>query len=224
MKYPHLFVISLLFIWCTNTSLACTTGEEGCTVDKTEWASWMRHRIPHLLCLTDSPYLKCSETSQTQCKSFASKEMDACWEENGKNIPPLLNRTESGKWGETLGECVGKGLTKHIVFQAEKHVDCPKYLSPPTETVPPHHATIEAWIHNSPKLRQLDEEMKLLYLQIEVETLGVDGETGTLISPIREDQLTWENTVKNQCQSIQCLEASYIQRISHMKKTWKEAL
>jgi uncharacterized protein len=54
--------------------------------------------------------------------------------------------------------------------------------------------------------------------------MGFDGETGEQINPISGEQITWENTVRNQCESAACIEKTYIQRIEQMKKNWKEAL
>lgn len=79
-------------------------------------------------------------------------------------------------------------------------------------------------IAGSPRLTQLDNEMKALYRRIESETAGVDGETGKPINHVKDEQLIWVNATRNTCKSLPCMESAYRKRIAEMKSKWKEAL
>jgi hypothetical protein len=225
MIKPFQSLVGLMFALCLGTAFACSEGEEGCTLDKADLAAVMKYRMPQSICTTDSPYLTCSDASQAQCEALASKGVDECWAENDKNIPKLLNRAESGKWGATIGDCTGGKLFSRIGLKADKSASCREYLQPvASSTAELPHQRVEKIINASPKLMQLDSDMMTLYHQIEAETMGFDGETGQPINPISAEQITWENTVRNQCESASCIEKSYIDRIEQMKKNWKEAL
>jgi hypothetical protein len=225
MIKPSQSLMGLIFVFSLGSACACTEGEEGCSLDKADFAEVMKYRMPKAICTTDSPYLKCSDASQAQCEALAFKGVDECLAENDKNIPALLNRPESGKWGEAIGDCTGSKLFSRIGFKADKHASCRTYLKPATSPIAelPYQRT-EKIINASPKLRQLDSDMMLIYRQIEAETMGFDGETGEPINPISAEQITWENTVRNQCESAACIEKAYIERIEQMNKHWKEAL
>jgi hypothetical protein len=219
------FSLGLMLTLSLGSAFACTEGEEGCSLDKTDFVEVMKYRMPEAICTTDSPYLQCSDASQAQCKALASKGVDECLAENDKKIPKLLNRPESGKWGAAIGDCTGGKLFRRIGLKADKSASCREYLQPaatPTAELPYQRA--EKIINASPRLRQLDDDMKSLYRQIEAETMGIDGETGQPINPISAEQISWENSVRNQCESAACIEKAYIERIEQMKKNWKEAL
>lgn len=83
---------------------------------------------------------------------------------------------------------------------------------------------VEKVICASPRLTALDEQMTILYRRIESEISGVDGETGTPINRIKDEQTTWITTVRNQCASAQCLEDAYHERMARMRERWKDAL
>jgi hypothetical protein len=225
MIKPSQSLIGLIFALSFGSAFACAEGEEGCSLDKADFVAVMKSHMPESICTTDSPYLQCSDASQAQCEALASKGVDECSVENDKNIPNLLNRPESGKWGAALGDCTGRKLFSRISFKADKHASCREFLQPaasPAAELP--YQKVEKIINHSPKLRSLDSDMMTLYHQIEAETMGFDGETGEQINPISGEQITWENTVRNQCESAACIEKTYIQRIEQMKKNWKEAL
>jgi hypothetical protein len=225
MIKPSQAMIGLMFALSLGSAFACPEGEEGCSLDKADFVAVMKNHMPESICTTDSPYLQCSDASQAQCEALASKGVDECLVENDKNIPKLLNRPESGKWGAALGDCTGGKLFSRIGFKADKHASCREYLKPatsPTAELP--HQRAEKIINASPKLKQLDSDMMTLYHQIEAETMGFDGETGQPINPISAEQITWENSVRNQCESATCIEKAYIERMEQMKTNWKEAL
>ncbi len=83
---------------------------------------------------------------------------------------------------------------------------------------------IEKMICISPELTKLEEDMDALYRQIEAETAGVDGETGKPINRVKDEQMIWINTIRNQCKSASCLEDAYRKRTERMRETWKDAL
>lgn len=218
-------LIGLMFAFSLGSAFACTEGEEGCSLDKADFVEVMKYRMPKAICTSDSPYLKCSDASQAQCEALASKGVGECLAENDKNIPALLNRPESGNWGAAIGDCTGGKLFSHIEFKADKHASCREYLKPATSPIAElPHQRAEKIINASAKLRQLDSDMMSIYHQIEAETMGFDGETGQPINSISTEQIAWENTVRDQCESALCIEKAYIERMKQMKKNWKEAV
>jgi hypothetical protein len=225
MIKPLQILVGLMLALSIGSAIACSEGEDGCSLEKADFVAVMKYRMPQSICTVDSPYVECSDASQAQCEALASKGVEECLAENDQKIPKLLNRPESGQWGATIGDCTGRKLFSRIGLKADKSASCREYLQPvisPTAELPYQRA--EKMINASPKLRQLDDDMKSLYRQIEAETMGVDGETGEFINPISGEQINWENSVRNQCESSTCIEKAYIERMEQMRKNWKDAL
>jgi hypothetical protein len=225
MIKPLQILVGMMFVLETGSALACLEGEKGCTLEKADFSEVMKQQMPTTLCTPDSPYMECSDVSQTQCQDLATKSVASCLAENDQRIPKLLNRKESGGWGATIGDCTGGKLLSRIGFKADKSTSCREYLQPEKSSATElPQQRVEKIINGSPKLRQLDSNMMSLYHQIEAETMGFDGETGQPINPISAEQITWENSVRNQCESATCIEKAYIERMEQMKTNWKEAL
>ena len=225
MRKTVQILVGMMFLLNIGSAFACLEGEEGCTLEKADFSEVMKHHMTTALCTPDSPYMECSDVSQTQCQDLATTSVTSCLADNDQRIPKLLNRKESVDWGATIGDCTGRKLISSIGFKADKSASCREYLQPAKSSAAElPHQRVEKIINGSPKLRQLDSDMISLYYQIEAETMGFDGETGELINPISAEQITWENTVRNQCESAACIEKAYIERMKQMKKNWKEAL
>jgi hypothetical protein len=229
------FLLVLMLTLCLGFAYASSEINTDYSVNKSDWAAVMRYRMPLFLCTIDSPFVKCSDVSQSQCKELALKTVDSCLSDNDKSIPRLLNKTESGDWGAVIGDCSGRKLFSSIEFKEDKNLICSEYLKPSAAISELPQDRIKEMISNSPNLIQLDAEMQNLYHQIELSTQNIDAElqgllgqidskesavdSGTHINnTIRKKQLLWENTVKNQCKSTECLEKAYIKRIDEMKK------
>jgi hypothetical protein len=224
----------LMFTLCLGFAYASSEIDTDYSVNKSDWAAVMRYRMPLFLCTIDSPFVKCSNVSESQCKELALKTVDSCLFDNGKSIPRLLNKTESGDWGAVIGDCSGRKLFNSIEFKEDKNLICSEYLKPLSSISELPQDRIKEMISTSPNLIQLDIEMQNLYHQIELSTQNIDAElqgllgqidsqesavdSGTHINTIRQKQLLWENTVKNQCKSTECLEKAYIKRIDEIKK------
>ena len=222
-RYQTLLALALAL--CLNTAFACTAGEKDCTGDKVGWTAYMKDNMPLALCATDSPFVKCSDVNQTQCKELASKAANECLAENDKEIPRLLNRKEAGHWGDVIGNCTGRKIFSRIEVKADKNASCSEYLKPATSSsTDSRREKIKKMISDSPKLTQLNSDMNRLYLNIKSETAGVNGETGAGVSAIDDEQRAWAASVINQCDSVPCLEKAYTERINQMKKDWKDAL
>lgn len=73
-------------------------------------------------------------------------------------------------------------------------------------------------------LADMDQEMRGLFVRIEAETAGVDGETGQRIDPFADEHLKWVAEVRNKCPDVACLKAAYTARLADVKKRWAEAL
>ncbi|OJY77686.1 MULTISPECIES: hypothetical protein [unclassified Rhizobium] len=73
-------------------------------------------------------------------------------------------------------------------------------------------------------LSKLDDDMKVLFDQIESETFGHDGVTGAVIDPAGKEQKHWRETVRDACPNAGCLRAAYTARLSEMRKKWADAL
>lgn len=121
-----LFGVALTF--SLGAAFACTEGEKGCEVSGKDWAEYMKNNLPAGYCSAGSPFVKCSDVSQAQCRKVASSALNECLAEHEKTIPLLLNRTEAGEQGEILGDCTGRKLFNAIKPRKDKHADCAKLL------------------------------------------------------------------------------------------------
>jgi hypothetical protein len=218
-------LFGLIIALQAGSALACTKGEAGCSLEKSDWSYTMRKYLPLSICSNDLPLVKCSDVSQLQCQEMAIKAVDQCLADNDKRVPPLLNRKESIAFGEVIGDCTGNKLASNIEIKSDKDASCHEAFEPAAK--PSNKSSIEQidkMVSDTPKLTELDSKMKSLYQKIEVETMGIDGETGAFVNPVAEQQLHWENTIRNKCTSASCLETAFIKRIEQMKTDWKEAL
>ncbi len=118
-----------MLVLCLGTAYACAEGEKDCLI-KADWVAVMKYHIPLSFCTSDSPFVKCSDVSQVECKILASKAVDECLDDNDKSIPELLSKTESGNLGATIGDCTGSKLFNRIKFKEDKDVSCREYLHP----------------------------------------------------------------------------------------------
>lgn len=117
-------LLSAVLTLSFGTAFACTEGTAGCDVGKKEWVEYVRDNMPLSFCSAGSPFVKCSDLSQAQCRKIASTAANECLVKFDKTIPPLLNRTEAVDRGEALGDCMGGKLFKAVKIRGDKHPDC----------------------------------------------------------------------------------------------------
>jgi len=117
-------LFSIVLALSLGSALACTEGAAGCDVGKTEWVEYVKDNMPRSFCSADSPFVKCSDASQVQCRKTASAAANECLAKLDKTIPPLLNRAEAGDRGEALGDCMGGKLFKAIKIREDKDPGC----------------------------------------------------------------------------------------------------
>jgi len=117
-------LFSVVLALSLGSAFACTEGASGCEIDKKEWVEYVKGNMPLSFCSAGSPFVKCSDVSQAQCRKVASSAANECLAELDKAIPLLLNRMEAVDRGEGLGDCMGRKLFKTIKIRGNKHPDC----------------------------------------------------------------------------------------------------
>jgi uncharacterized protein len=83
---------------------------------------------------------------------------------------------------------------------------------------------IERLICASPKVSALDNQLAQLFDKVENETRGIDGETGKVIDSFGNEHRRWVRRVRNHCSSEKCLQHVYRDRITQVKRQWKDSL
>jgi len=83
---------------------------------------------------------------------------------------------------------------------------------------------VEKLICTNTELSRLDSQLKDLFVKVQNETSGHDGETGALIDPIGDEQRQWRETVRDRCPDAGCLRKAYTARIRQVQEKWSEAL
>jgi len=83
---------------------------------------------------------------------------------------------------------------------------------------------VEKLICANPELSRFDSQLKDLFVTVQNETSGHDGETGALIDPIGDEQRQWRETVRDRCPDVSCLRKAYTARIREVKEKWADSL
>uniref|UniRef100_UPI0005C2996A lysozyme inhibitor LprI family protein n=1 Tax=Burkholderia gladioli TaxID=28095 RepID=UPI0005C2996A len=83
---------------------------------------------------------------------------------------------------------------------------------------------VEKLICADTELSRLDSKLKDLFVKVQNETSGHDGETGALIDPIGDEQRQWRETVRDRCPDVSCLRKAYDARIRQVQEKWSEVL
>lgn len=200
--------------------MACTPGEPGCTADSGDWKAYMQEHLPRQLCAAPSPFVECTSTP-SQCSELATGAVQACLAEHARRIPSMLNRAEAGDWGETLADCAGRRIFLGVTQRGSLSAACKQWLQPATSTgraAPPDRT--EQMIARSPRLTQLDAELKQLVVELEVNhmLIGIDHPAP---NPHGEAQRAWQQAIARQCDSPACLEKAYKKRIRELKAALK---
>jgi hypothetical protein len=120
----------LLFSLCLGSTYACVQGEKGCDVNKSDWTKVMKYRMPISFCTNKSPFVKCTNINQEECKEFTTKAVEQCLSDNDKNIPSFLNKIEAGNLGAQIGDCTGRKLFNHVIFKETKDESCSEWVNP----------------------------------------------------------------------------------------------
>lgn len=68
-------------------------------------------------------------------------------------------------------------------------------------------------------LAELDLTLSQVYQEAQLESAGVDGETGVRIDPLAREQKIWLKK-RNQCKTDACLKNAYEKRIKYIKTHW----
>jgi|GEM_PF-3413533 len=95
---------------------APATGEpaEVSTVGKDEWLAKLKAVVPDLICkgfLADESLgkqLGKLNINYDKCVTLIPASMDKCITEFYPNIPATIDDNSAGKWGHSIGECIGK--------------------------------------------------------------------------------------------------------------------
>lgn len=111
-----------------------TTATDGSTTDsqnktemsKDEWLGRLKAAAPELICkefLKDealSKQLSKLNIDYDKCLSLMPASIDKCATELSSSIPDVINKDSGEKWGNTLGECIGKDFAiKHLLSGSE---------------------------------------------------------------------------------------------------------
>ncbi|WP_131782621.1 hypothetical protein [Legionella gresilensis] len=116
---------------CIGTDFALTNfGGESSTTDKDssaqemtkdEWLSKLKAVVPDLICkgfMQDEALNKrLTEVNinYDKCVSLIPESVDKCQKELYSQIPATINQQNAGKWGHSIGECIGKDFAlKHL--------------------------------------------------------------------------------------------------------------
>lgn len=92
------------------------------TMSKDEWLSKLKAAVPDLICkgfLEDKELnarLTKLKIDFSQCTTLIPASVDTCQTEYYASIPKVIDEETAGKWGHTIGECIGKDFAmKHLL-------------------------------------------------------------------------------------------------------------
>lgn len=78
---------------------------------------------------------------------------------------------------------------------------------------------IEKRICANPTLASLDLKLSQVYQEAQLDSAGVDGETGVRVDPLAREQKIWLKK-RNQCNTDACLKNTYQKRIKYIETHW----
>ncbi|STX30054.1 Uncharacterised protein [Legionella beliardensis] len=88
---------------------------------KDEWLGKLRAAVPDLICKgflqddTLSKRLTEVNINYDKCVTLIPASVDKCEKELYSQIPATINQESAGKWGHSIGECIGKDFAlKHL--------------------------------------------------------------------------------------------------------------
>lgn len=200
--------------------MACTPGEPGCSAERTDWMAYMQEHLPRQFCADHSPFAECTSTP-SQCSELATGAVQACLAEHTRSIPSMLNRAEARDWGETVADCAGKRIFSGFIHRDALSAACKEWLQPATSTdraAPPDRT--QQMIARSPRLTQLDSELKQLVVELEVNHMLMEIDHPAP-NPHGDAQRAWQQAIAQRCDSPVCLEKAYKKRIRELKAALK---
>lgn len=218
MTRRYLTGIGLFLALSWTAAGACAPGDAGCSVDRTDWLSYVKERLPPALCSETSPFVQCALAGQSPCQERASIALSACIAANEARIPVLMNRAESGDWGGALSDCVGREMVSGMDLTSQV---CRAFREPSvTANVADPLDQLAQIIARSPRLTRLDKEMRGLQVDLEVKNMikSIDERDATTGLEMLH---SWELAVARQCDQPQCVEKAYRKRIRDLKAQLK---
>lgn len=94
------------------------------SMTKDEWLAKLKLAVPELICkgfLDDKDLnqrLTKLNIDMAKCLTLIPPSIDKCQTEFYATIPATIDQDNAGKWGHTIGECIGKDFAiKHLVAQ-----------------------------------------------------------------------------------------------------------
>ncbi len=96
-------------------------------VSKSDWIAYMKSALPSAFCQDEQYYKQCYEVSHSKCILTAGAAVDACIDQEEKNLRDVIDSSAGQKWGTILGECTGKLFDKEL---ADKRLKTQKCYSP----------------------------------------------------------------------------------------------
>jgi hypothetical protein len=104
------------------TATTPTTGTSTTEMSKDAWLSAMTPMLPGLICkgFMDNADLKKQfdtlKITEADCEKMIPESTTICQNQIYADIPASINDESAGKWGRTLGECIGKDFAqKHLM-------------------------------------------------------------------------------------------------------------
>jgi hypothetical protein len=128
--------VSLLVFFCLLTSgvaladLTPPLAPGHAPGDKPEWLKAMQTDLPKVLCQPDHHFVKCFNTTQTECLQVTTLYVKACLNNVSIALPPQLNKDQGEYWGQMVGRC---SYDLYEKFMAPKKKDVGECKVQPTQ-------------------------------------------------------------------------------------------